>query len=41
MNAEPTSMSHYYRRWGGTLSRGLWTCLVIVLIGIRLTLKTA
>ncbi|MCH8242510.1 MAG: hypothetical protein IH897_07860 [Planctomycetes bacterium] len=41
MNAEPTSMSHQYRRWDGTLSRGRWTWLVIVLIGIRLTLKTA
>jgi len=41
MNAEPTSMSHRYGRWDGTLSRGRWTWLVIVLIGIRLTLKTA
>lgn len=41
MNAEPTSMSHQYRRWDGTLSRGRWTWLVIVLVGIRLTLKTA
>ena len=40
MNAQPKSMSHRYRRWDGTLSRGRWTWLVIVQIGIRLALKT-
>ncbi|MCH8149633.1 MAG: hypothetical protein IH987_16880 [Planctomycetes bacterium] len=41
MNAEPTNTSHQYQRWDGTLNRGRWTWLVIVVIGIRLTLKTA
>ena len=41
MNAEPINVSHQYQRWDGTLSRGRWTWLVIVLVGIRLTLKTA
>lgn len=35
------SRSHRYQRWDGELNKGRWTWLVIVVSGIRLTLKQA
>ncbi len=41
MTTTITSQAHRYLRWRGELSKGRWTWLAIVVIGIRLTLMQA